>query len=129
MKQETTVQCSAEVCGEGQWGVFHPYRCSRKATVEREGKQYCKQHDPVAIEAGHKTRSAKREAKWAAEEKAEKDTDRKQKEVMDKVAIGAELAEAVLAWWDKHVRDSGQLDSLSDRMVALAREFQKAKEE
>jgi hypothetical protein len=43
--------------------------------------------------------------------------------------IGAELAEAVLAWWDKHVRDSGQLDSLSDRMVALAREFQKAKEE
>ena len=43
--------------------------------------------------------------------------------------IAAELVKAVLAWWDKHVRDSGQLDSLSDRMVALAREFQKAKEE
>ena len=147
MKQETTVQCSAEVCGEGQWGVFHPYHCSRKATVEREGKQYCKQHDPVAIEAGHKTRSAKREAKWAAEEKAEKDTDRKQKEVMHKVAIGAELAKAVLALcpvshgsgpvapcfdeFDYEVEAKRGAWSVIDdaeleKLRALAREFQKA---
>jgi len=51
-----------------------------------------------------------------------KDAERKHKELMCKVRIGAELAEAVLAYvkgWETKV--SPQLEEI----VALAREFQK----
>ena len=34
-------------CSQTVWrDDWHKTRCSRKATVEREGKLYCTQHDP-----------------------------------------------------------------------------------
>lgn len=50
--------------------MFQPGRCQRKATIEREGKNYCGQHDPVAVAKKRK----EREAAWDAEH------DRKQKQ-------------------------------------------------
>ena len=35
-------------CSKKMWANFYSHRCSRKGVVEREGKFYCKQHDPVA---------------------------------------------------------------------------------
>lgn len=31
-------------------GVYHYSQCLREATVERDGKWYCYQHDPVKVE-------------------------------------------------------------------------------
>lgn len=42
MDTELRRECQARVFGER----VHSWQCSRKGTVEREGKWYCKQHDP-----------------------------------------------------------------------------------
>jgi len=42
--------------------IFGGYRynsCSRAGTVERDGKHYCRQHDPIAISEARERRSAK----------------------------------------------------------------------
>jgi hypothetical protein len=36
-----------ETIYRGPWD--HSSRCSRKGKVERDGKRYCGQHDPVAV--------------------------------------------------------------------------------
>ena len=44
-------RCQRIVSGEGQWGAFHQHRCEKKFTVVRDGKRYCKIHDPEYIKA------------------------------------------------------------------------------
>jgi hypothetical protein len=46
---------------------YHP--CLRRATITREGKRYCYQHDPMAVAARDKKRNAKYDADWAKKEK------------------------------------------------------------
>ncbi len=58
-------RCSAQVSGEGQWGAFHPHQCHKKAVVMRDGKPYCKVHDPEYREQ----KSAKATTKWEAKMK------------------------------------------------------------
>jgi hypothetical protein len=57
--------------GDGRWSRYSP--CGRNASVERDGKHYCKMHDPVArrekwdakMEALNKKWDAQRdEANW-----------------------------------------------------------------
>ena len=58
-------KCSATVWqsrGAG-WGSTVP--CSRTGSVIRDGKHYCKQHDPEAVEAKRRARSAAWDAEWA----------------------------------------------------------------
>ena len=45
-------------------------RCFRRGVVERDGERYCKQHDPVAVEA----RADARQAQWDAKRKAQQET-------------------------------------------------------
>lgn len=67
-------QCCAMVRGEGQWGGFHKHQCKKKPSIERDGKAYCKVHDPVAraereavsIEKYHAKQKAER-PKWYAQ--------------------------------------------------------------
>ena len=59
---ETTAQgCEKTVFTDR--GFSHS--CSRRGPIEREGKRWCKQHDPVAV----KKRLEERRARWDAEEK------------------------------------------------------------
>lgn len=51
-------RCQEKVAPEGQWGSFQQYQCNKKAVVTRDGKRYCKIHDPEYI----KEKDAKREA-------------------------------------------------------------------
>lgn len=44
---------------------YHSRQCSRSACIEREGKVYCKQHDPVAVKARDDARSAKWQARMS----------------------------------------------------------------
>lgn len=39
-------KCCATVYPKERYGSFHGYSCTRKASVERDGKFYCKTHDP-----------------------------------------------------------------------------------
>lgn len=51
-------RCSANVSRD----AWHYGRCGRNAVVERDGKPYCKIHDPEYIEAKDRKRQAKYEA-------------------------------------------------------------------
>lgn len=58
-------------CVKQIWSGFGDHQCSRKIKVTRDGKGYCKQHDPVEVERRQKAQSAKwkaeaeeRDAKW-----------------------------------------------------------------
>lgn len=55
--------CSATVFGPR----VHSWQCSRTATVERDGKWYCRQHDPEA----KKARREKSNASFAAKSRAD----------------------------------------------------------
>lgn len=56
-------QCSVRVSPNTRWGAFQQYRCSKKAVVVRDGKPYCKIHDPEYIKQKDVEREAKRRAK------------------------------------------------------------------
>ncbi len=62
-------QCCAKV--HDSYGVgFHP--CSRKSRVDRDGKPYCLQHDPVVRKAKSDERMKAWQAKWDASDKRAK---------------------------------------------------------
>jgi hypothetical protein len=54
-----------ELCSETVSRDYYSGGCSRKGVVKREGKLYCKQHDPVAVEARRKVRDEKWDKEWA----------------------------------------------------------------
>ncbi len=56
-------QCSVRVAPNTQWGAFQLYRCTKKAVVTRDGKPYCKIHDPEYRKQKDAEREAKRKAK------------------------------------------------------------------
>jgi len=67
--------CSEQVWSSGYWG-HRP--CTRNGVVERDGKWYCRQHDPEAVKRRSEERTAreweKTRAGWA---KAEAQDNRK----------------------------------------------------
>lgn len=56
--------CSATVFGPR----VHSWQCTRRAAVTRNGKKYCRQHDPVAVAA---KRQAQEDARKAEERREE----------------------------------------------------------
>jgi|ERR1051325_114764 hypothetical protein len=61
--------CSATVFGER----VHSWTCHRRGVVQRKGKWYCKQHDPVAVERRRKERHDRWTASRAADDAIEKE--------------------------------------------------------
>jgi len=57
MKEENN-QCSKTVYNAKGW---YSYPCSKKFYIERDGKMYCKIHDPEYIKAKDKKREEKYE--------------------------------------------------------------------
>lgn len=61
-KFDTTTCCASVRAGTDGWRTrYKP--CSRKASVERDGKWYCGQHDPQAVADRRKTK----ESQWETE--------------------------------------------------------------
>ena len=54
-------RCSAQVYHPQGWGRF--YGCERKAVIERDGKPYCKIHDPEYVAK----KGAEKQAQWDKE--------------------------------------------------------------
>jgi hypothetical protein len=65
MKME---KCSERVMGEGQWGAFHTHQCKNKAVVERDGKWYCRIHDPEYVKEKRQKRFAEKDAQQKKKE-------------------------------------------------------------
>jgi len=59
---EKDKQCSYDVIYDS-W--CHTHKCQKKAVVERDGKFYCKIHDPEYVKAKDEARTAKWDKEWA----------------------------------------------------------------
>jgi uncharacterized Zn finger protein (UPF0148 family) len=46
-------------CSEPVWDGWHSRHCTRPGVIERDGKLYCKQHDPEAVKARQEAANAK----------------------------------------------------------------------
>lgn len=57
-------RCSEQVYEHTGFGRFH--QCERRAVVEREGKPYCKIHDPEYVKKKKLASQAKYDKKWAS---------------------------------------------------------------
>ena len=68
MKYTKGEQCSKMISGDGPWGAFHQRKCSNKAVLERDGKPYCKIHDPEY----RKQKSIERKVRWDREREENK---------------------------------------------------------
>lgn len=55
------------MCDTHIYSGFRSHRCTRNGVVERDGKFYCKKHDPVAV----RQRDDARRVAWAAERNVE----------------------------------------------------------
>ena len=62
-------RCTAKVYPKEQWGSFHPYQCNKKGIVERDGKWYCKIHDPEYRQAKVKASLDKMNAQYESGKK------------------------------------------------------------
>ncbi|MEO7104397.1 MAG: hypothetical protein ABI119_13770, partial [Gemmatimonadaceae bacterium] len=68
LKLNAEQQCVTDVWGANAW---RGHQCTRRAVVERDGKRYCKQHDPASVvvkeaarHAAWKLKDAVRNAEW-----------------------------------------------------------------
>lgn len=64
-------RCTATVMGPR----VHSWRCTRNAVVERDGKGYCRQHDPEAVKAKRKKESEARDAEQRADERRRREAE------------------------------------------------------
>lgn len=63
-------KCTESVSGSGRWGALYGHRCRNAATVERDGKGYCKTHDPVTRRERQDTKMNARIAANVARQRA-----------------------------------------------------------
>ena len=64
MTTDNDTQCCATFYPNGS---YHRSQCSRKGSVERDGKWYCKTHDPEAVKKRDEMREKRYEYKWEIE--------------------------------------------------------------
>jgi len=84
-------------CSKTVWyGSGFPSRqCSRTESVERNGKPWCKQHDPERVAVKRKERSEAFDRKWAEREQRQKEAAQQQAELERKAALVEELLTAL----------------------------------
>lgn len=69
-------QCAGSILETGiAWPKYR--KCSRHGKIERDGKWYCKQHDPVAAEKRQTESSKRTQAVYDADQKVSKARDAK----------------------------------------------------
>lgn len=62
------IRCQATSNPKDRWDSFHPQQCQKNAVVERNGKWYCKIHDPEYIKQKQNASMQKWQEEWKAEE-------------------------------------------------------------
>ena len=74
-------RCNEQIRDGGMWPRYH--QCLRSGVVLRDGKWYCKQHNPVAVKKRAEELRAKYDAKWDKEQEGWRRT-----KAMEKVCNG-----------------------------------------
>ena len=90
MSKDKPKCCKGVYRDGGTWQ--RPSQCARAGTVQRQGKWYCKQHDPIATEKRRKVNYEKWSAKVDARLKGERD-----REACHAAILAAGLSPATLA--------------------------------
>lgn len=83
MSEAIKPKCCGQVWSAGAW---RSYPCGKNASMEHEGKHYCKTHHPPTVQAKRDASHAKRKAQWDAQrvcEQAARDADAEQKRRAD----------------------------------------------
>lgn len=83
MSEAIKPKCCGKVSPAGSW---RSYPCGKNASMEHEGKHYCKTHHPPTVQAKRDASQAKWKAEWKAEcerEKANRDAAAEQKRRAD----------------------------------------------
>jgi len=91
-------KCAASVHDGGNWPSFH--RCGRTASVQRDGKHYCKTHDPKRKEAARAAWDAAFDETQAAQDRVgeiEKEIDRRSRKAFPDLYKKLAEANKVLA--------------------------------
>lgn len=107
-QQTTRPPCCAKVPRDGGWRTLYS-ACKRRATVERDGKWYCRQHDPQAKEA---RREATR-ARWDAEAR-ERDRGYRRDAAGREIVALARKAVKQQASWDDVAEAVGRLEAIDN---------------
>lgn len=63
-----SMKCSKRVFSGQRWD-FGGHPCQRKAIVERDGKWWCRMHDPLEVKRRDEARQAARAAEWAEKDR------------------------------------------------------------
>jgi hypothetical protein len=86
--------CEGRIKSEFGWAGT---RCNKTASLEHEGKHYCKLHHPPTIAAKREAQNAKWRAQWEARDKAAERAHAAAKERDRRAALFPELLEALQA--------------------------------
>lgn len=83
-------------CGRISIGIFSGSKiCGKTAKFDRNGKHYCKTHDPVTIAEKEAIKTAAWKAEWAAKDAARDAAKAKQAELERRADCYTELLEAL----------------------------------
>lgn len=113
-------QCSATVYGPR----VQSWTCQRAASVQRNGKWYCRQHDPVV----RKAKDEARRAEWDAKAKASDDIHAEAERIAERLGCGVPhyglngITRAIVVSFDEAERlirqlSSSSLDTSTERMT------------
>ena len=105
---ESTEQCCERVHEQGRGVGFQP--CQIKASVTRDGKRYCRVHDPEA----QKRRDARASEKYQAER--------------EKIVLGWKAAESYRKHFGPNAVSAAEGDALGDALKAIELLLPAAKE-
>lgn len=89
-------ECVGRVNGEGRYGSFNRRYCDKNATLEHDGKWYCKLHHPPTVKA----KSAARMEAYRDRVRAEVSAVREKREAAAEVQRKAAAYNRLVAWLD-----------------------------
>lgn len=104
---EAKPKCCGQVCPPGS---YRSYNCGKNASLEHDGKHYCKLHHPPTVWAKRDARNAKWDAEWeekkkkAAEASTAADEQKRRADAYDQLVERVkeleEAAKLVLDWYE-----------------------------
>lgn len=113
------VKCAGVVRASGRRWIGGRKPCSNPGTLEHEGRLWCKQHHPPAVNAKQKAKDAAWNAKWDAEKREREQKARDAADIPKFRALAkraAELGQRV------ELADNLNADQILDELAAMHKE-------
>ena len=85
-----------ECCGL-IWSAYGHRKCGNNASMDHDGKHYCKLHHPPTVEARNKAKRTERQAKWEASREERRKKEQARAEQERRASLYPELLDALIA--------------------------------